>query len=453
MASSAVARGGGARLRTGIAASLGGVLTLVVLLTPAPHVGIHNLAARVAVETSATLIAGLVAVLLYGRYRRTQRLRDLLLVYAIAMVGITALVSVAKPGLAPVVGLGCAVLILAAALVSPYRVLPVARPSREVARVAIALAAVSLLVMLPDGVLPGVVDIGRRTDGTPAPTLDSQPLLLAVQLAGLASYVIAAFVSTREARRTGDDLVAWLGAASAIGAWAWINCLRLPTENIEWLALGDLLRLGFLVMLLIGAVRQIQEHWGAQVVAAAHDERRRMARDLHDGVVQELGYIRSTAMRQRGSHQGFASEVVAAADRALGEARRSIDALAEHPNEDLAATLRRAAADVSQRYDLTVHLSLAPHVPVLAAQGEALVRIMREAVSNAARHAASDGVWINLTAGELTVRDEGQGFEPATDARPGSFGLTGMKERAASVGAVVKITSILGTGTTVMTTW
>jgi signal transduction histidine kinase len=57
-----------------------------------------------------------------------------------------------------------------------------------------------------------------------------------------------------------------------------------------------------------------------------------------------------------------------------------------------------------------------------------------------------------LTNGELTVRDNGHGFEATTVARPGSFGLTSMRERATSVGAVVEITSSLE-GTKVMATW
>jgi signal transduction histidine kinase len=145
-------------------------------------------------------------------------------------------------------------------------------------------------------------------------------------------------------------------------------------------------------------------------------------------------------------------EIVACADRALGEARQSIDALTEDRNEDLAATLERAAKEVGQRYGVVVHLSLAIDVTYTPAQRAALVRIMREAVSNAARHGAPDAVWVELTNGEMTVRDDGHGFEASASARPGSFGLTSMRERATSVGAVVEITSSLE-GTKVMATW
>jgi signal transduction histidine kinase len=210
---------------------------------------------------------------------------------------------------------------------------------------------------------------------------------------------------------------------------------------------------GLVAFLLYGRYCRTRDYWVAEAAAAALNERRRMARDLHDGVVQELGYIRSRALCQRGPHEEFALEMVACADRALGEARRSLAALTEHRDEDLSSTLERAAMEVGERYGVVVHLSLAIEVPYTPAQREALVRIMREAVSNAARHGAPEAVWVSLKHGELTVWDDGHGFETTAEARPGSFGLTSMRERAMSVGAVVEVTSSLGEGTQVMATW
>jgi signal transduction histidine kinase len=219
------------------------------------------------------------------------------------------------------------------------------------------------------------------------------------------------------------------------------------------LAANATLIFGLMAFLLYGRYCRTRDYWVAEAAAAALNERRRLARDLHDGVIQELGYIRSRALCQRGPQEEFALEMAACADRALGEARRSIDALTEHRDEDLSATLKRAAMEVGERYGVVVHLSLAIDVPFTPAQREALVRIMREAVSNAARLGAPKAVWVSLTNGELTVWDDGHGFETTVGARPGSFGLTSMRERATSVGATVEITSSLGEGTKVMATW
>jgi signal transduction histidine kinase len=260
-----------------------------------------------------------------------------------------------------------------------------------------------------------------------------------------------------------------LGGRPGRGAWVAVGVGGLATAVVQLvprlhlgyhnvganvaLEANTTLIVGLVAFLLYGRYCRTRDYWVAEAAAAALNERRRLARDLHDGVIQELGYIRSRALCQRGPHEEFALEIAACADRALGEARRSIDALTEHRDEDLSATLERAAMEVGQRYGVVVHLSLAIDVPFTPAQREALVRIMREAVSNAARHGAPKAVWVSLTNGELTVRDDGHGFETTVETRPGSFGLTSMRERATSVGAVVKVTSSLGEGTKVMATW
>jgi signal transduction histidine kinase len=439
--------------------------TAVVQLVPELRLGYRNVGAHVALEATATVICGLVSLLLYGRYRRTQRLRELLLVYALGLLCLTALVFVARPGgignatasqgavwVALVTRLVAGLLLVSAAVMSPARIYRATHPARDVLGLAGLFAAIGMLVLVIGWRFPGLLDVSAWIQDSTLPTLVDQPLFLSVQLIGLLCYALAALVFTREASRGGDELLGWFGAAAALATWARINFFLSPTLYTEWLSLGDLLRLGFLVLLFVGALREIRDHWLTEATAAALNERRRLARDLHDGVVQELGYIRSRALCQRGPQEEFALEIVACADRALGEARQSIDALTEERDEDLAATLGRAATEIGRRYGVVVHLSLAIDVTFTPAQRAALVRIMREAVSNAARHGAPHAVWVNLANGEMTVRDDGHGFEATASARPGSFGLTSMRERATSVGASVEITSSLE-GTKVMATW
>ena len=118
------------------------------------------------------------------------------------------------------------------------------------------------------------------------------------------------------AARTDDDLLGWIGAAAALGAFARVAYLLFPSLYTEWLYAGDVLRLGMYLMLLVGCVREIRQYWRAQTVLAVAGERRRLARELHDGVVQELGFIRSQALRTPNS-----GDIASAADRALDEAR------------------------------------------------------------------------------------------------------------------------------------
>jgi signal transduction histidine kinase len=434
-----------------VVASLAGLATLIVICAPALRVGYREPGGRIVLETTATLIGGLVAVLLYGRYQRSRLVRELLLVHAMAVLSMTSLVLAAGSGFRDATGFATnpvpvartvgAVLIFSAALISPTRARRAARPAHDLTGVAAVVATVSLISLLLGGRAPGLLVAGGAAS-------------LAVQVATLGCYLIAAPAFIRTAARDGDDLVGWFGAAAVIGAAAQINYLVSQVRYPDGLVLADLLRLTFFVLLFASAIREVQRHWSAQAAAAAHSERRRLARDLHDGVVQELGYIRSRAARAHASQAGpFAQEILAAAERALDEARRSIDALTSCPSEALSVTLQREAVEVSGRYDLTTHVDVAPYVSVTPARRDALVRIVREAISNAARHGAPRGVVVKAADGELTVRDDGRGFDPAASRHHSSFGLVSMSERAASVGAVVQITSAPGCGTTVRVTW
>jgi signal transduction histidine kinase len=138
--------------------------------------------------------------------------------------------------------------------------------------------------------------------------------------------------------------------------------------------------------------------------------------------------------------------------RALDEARRAISALAAPPDEGLASALRRAANEVGDRYDVPVELTLDETVVVEPALREDLVRIAREAVTNAARHSKSPAISVALVSGCLEVADRGKGFDPAR-GRPGGFGLTSMRERAEAIDAAVHIESCAGRGTKVRVTW
>ncbi len=449
--------------RTLLSITVGSAATAIVLLGPALRLGYRDPGTRIALETAAAMIAGLVGLLLYGRYRRDHRVRDLLLVYAMALLGVTAFLLAVRPGLlgdeqtralgvwlAPVARVLGAGLILAAAMLPEIRVQPHSRRPLAVIPVAVAACAVPFLLAALDWRAPGLVEV---TTGTGDLLLQSHPTVITFEVITLPCYALAGLIFTYEASRDGDDLLGWFGAAAAVGALSRANYLMAPTQYTEWISVGDVLRLGFFMLLLVGALREIQAYWAAQAVAAAESERRRLARDLHDGVVQELGYIRSRASSSRPSGEGMAADILAATDRAVDEARRAVDALTADPGEDLADALRRTAGEVGDRYDVAMHVSLEPVETGSDSQRDALVRITREALLNAARHGHPDGIWVALTSAGLTIRDDGKGFDPEGRLRRGAFGLIGMQERAASVGAKLHIASSPGCGTTVRITW
>ena len=81
------------------------------------------------------------------------------------------------------------------------------------------------------------------------------------------------------------------------------------------------------------------------------------------------------------------------------------------------------------------------------------LRVGQEAIHNVKKHACARHLVVQLEYGPaeiaLIVRDDGQGFETSLEPPPGHYGLTGMRERAATIGGVLEVTSELGFGTTV----
>ena len=441
------------------AAGAGIVLTVAVLLLPWMRFAYRSPGGHLVLETTASLVAALVALLVYGRYRRSGALADLFLLCGMSLLSLTALFLVALPAVpgqdsgpvtsswaALVVRVVAGGLILGAALVPPDRLHRTLRPSRAVALLVIGFLLVAVAALVLAARLPELVAVSALPEASGRPHLAGHPVVIAAQGVNLVCYAVAAVLFTRRAWLTGDDMLSWFGAACVLGAWARVHYLLFPSLYTEWLYTGDLLRLGFYALLLVGAVREILEFWSVQTAVAVGGERRRLARDLHDGVVQELGWIKSELAR--GGHPALS----AATDRALVEARRALSALTEAPDEPLASRVRRAAGELGDRYDVAVVLALDESVSLPEVHHEHLVRILREAMINSARHAESRSITVTLVDGRLTVEDNGAGFDPA-HGRPDGFGLTSMRERADAIGAALKISSIGGLGTCVEVVW
>jgi signal transduction histidine kinase len=268
-------------------------------------------------------------------------------------------------------------------------------------------------------------------------------------------YGLAAVAFTRRAARTGDPLHAWLGPACAFGAFARINYFLFPSIYSEWVYTGDMLRAMFYLLLLVGAGYEVRTYWAAQAEAAVFEERRRVARDLHDGAVQEIGYVRSLAAGRARDGDRDAERIVAAAERALAEMRGALTALTARLDEPLAETVRRAACEVADRYDVPVELDADGSVPATQPEREAVVRIVREAVGNAVRHGKATHVQVELAGSprrRLVVRDDGVGFDPATAGDHG-FGLVSMRDRAEGIGGRLTVDSAPGRGAVVEVTW
>ena len=420
--------------------------------------------AHVVIETSAGLIALLVSFIVLGRFLQTGRLVDLVLAAALAVLGTTNLFFSAIPSAAgadygawstwvPLTGrlLG-ALGIGASAFVGDIRI---RRPSAAVAPVAAScLAALTTIAVVFAFLAPS---LPRGIDPALSPTSDDHPLavgnpaLLTIEVVLMLVFAVAAIGFYRRAVREQDPLMGWFAVASVLGAFCNLNYFLFPSLYSEWLYSGDYLRIAFWLVLLGGAANQIQRYQTGLANTAALEERRRLARELHDGLAQELAFIATQTRwlsRRIGDAKGV-DQLVVAAERALDESRSAISALTRPLDEPLDAAVAQAAEEVAGRVGVRLKLSLEEGIEAPAATREALVRIVREAVSNTARHGQAKMVTIELAGGDgirLRVGDDGIGFDPHTRDGPG-FGLTSMEERTRALGGELRVISAVGSGT------
>lgn len=452
---------------TALAWAVGLVTTALILGTPYLVFGYRRPDLHLVLDSVDACIAFLSAFLLYGRFLRRRRLQDLLLAQGLFLLGVAGLglslvlahltdlrpltVEAWLPLSLRVVG---ALLIAAAALVGD-RVTPPGWARWAHVFPWVVTAALTGLAWLLRDALPPALDRNPPPSAM-RPVLEGHPALIAAQVLTAGCFVVASLRFTRQATLRHDELVRWLGPAFALAAFARINYVLFPSMYSGWLYTGDLLRTGCYAVLLIGAAREIGQYWSAQSRVAVLEDRRRLARELHDGVVQELGYIRVESFGIERDH-GLRERILGACDRAMDEARGAIEALGRAGDEPLGFVLHRAARQVAERYGGRVAVDLDDAVDASPEQRHALVRITREAVSNAIRHGGADSVRIRLTrtqdVRQLVVEDDGKGFDDDMVSGDGGYGLVSMRDRATGLPGSFEITSAPGQGTTVAVTW
>jgi signal transduction histidine kinase len=186
---------------------------------------------------------------------------------------------------------------------------------------------------------------------------------------------------------------------------------------------------------------------------AVADDRRRIARDLHDGLAQELAFISLESQRLAERGEPVAGDLAEAADRALREVRTAIELLAEPAERPLHEAVAETAAQLTDRSSATLDVDVDPRVHLVRERRDSLLRILREAICNGLRHGGATKIAVKLSRDpelRLCVTDNGTGFDP--DALPGksdSFGLVSMSERAHALGGKLRLRSEPGGGTNV----
>lgn len=193
----------------------------------------------------------------------------------------------------------------------------------------------------------------------------------------------------------------------------------------------------------------------------ADEERTRIARDLHDRIGQSLAYLafeldRIVKADDRGDAVGPALDRLRADMRGvIGEVRDTLYDLRTDVSEhsDLPATLQEYVERVGGRSQLDLRLDVKAEVRLPLRQEREVFRIAQEALTNVERHSDADRClvrwWCRESGGLLEVRDDGRGFAAGKDGRLDSYGLLGMRERAASIGAALDVDTVEGVGTTI----
>jgi signal transduction histidine kinase len=194
----------------------------------------------------------------------------------------------------------------------------------------------------------------------------------------------------------------------------------------------------------------------ARLVVAADHERRRIERDLHDGAQQQLLALLARVELARGELLGGSASLeqeLAVVAEGLRTVHRDLRELARgvYPavltDRGLAEAVRSAVERVPGVVDLAVSRSVENARFAPSVEGAAYFLVL-EGLTNAARHAGPGPVAVALDRHgdriEVTVRDEGPGFDPAM----GTGGLTGLRDRLAAVGGTLEVDSRAGSGTT-----
>jgi signal transduction histidine kinase len=192
--------------------------------------------------------------------------------------------------------------------------------------------------------------------------------------------------------------------------------------------------------------------------AAREDERQRLARNLHDELGALLTSAKLDAARLRSRLTGVSpdalaplAQLVATLDACIALGRSIVEDLRPSTLAQLGlvTSLQILAADFAERAGLVFDCRLEP--VALGADTELTVyRLVQEATTNIGKHAQARRVWLVMAARdgsvELTVRDDGVGFDPAATARPG-HGLIGMRHRVEAAGGTLVVESAPGRGT------
>ncbi len=251
----------------------------------------------------------------------------------------------------------------------------------------------------------------------------------------------------------------WRGFAFAAVSAGVVIARATLVESSSWFIWKSYIELGFALGLAMRGSRLLvlKERETAEVLArhAAAEERRRIARDVHDAIAHSLSVIMLQLNGARALVAHDPDEANEALDEAITEGRRSLDEIRrvvgllgptcahETPGPGVAASIWELIASY-RRAGLDTRLDL--HIPArdqgLAADHSetwsVVYRIVQESLANAVKHAPGSSAQVAIVAahGELSVRITNALGAPGDASGPGGHGVQGMRERVEQLGGV-----------------
>lgn len=237
--------------------------------------------------------------------------------------------------------------------------------------------------------------------------------------------------------------------------------------DFRWITLGPLILLVAISTLMLGLLNaqvrrgsRERERLLQTAIDASDAERRRIARDLHDGVVQDLAgsaFALSGAARDPSTSPATAQVLVSVSGSMRDSLKQMRSLLAEiHPPELHGRGLETALEDlIAPAANAGIHASVSVSGVQDASDPEvALVwRVAQEAVRNATRHSGASTLAVTVRGDEqqllLEVVDDGVGFDTSAPSEPDRFGLRGLRSLVRDVGGELDVRSAVGEGTSV----
>jgi signal transduction histidine kinase len=440
---------------------------------PAALVNHRAPVANAILDTSVAIIGTMVAFLVVGRFRRSERVGDLMIVSAILLLSWVHTIIDTLPN-----------------LVVPHLISHTLSTRTEFwgSNVTRVLAAGYLFLAtlpcfeqkhlkrtwwksLPMFVVPAIIGLTGMTLLIFMVPVNSEGLLHglplhetlapSLQIGGAVMLFVACLRLAEESGRNSDAFMGWIGTGGIFAGFAMISSALFTSHGSDWLQPSDVLRGAAVITWAWGAAAEIRYYWATVADAAKVEARRSVALDLHDGIAQELALLTTylTAPPEVRLTSEWHRQAQATAERALAETRRTITTLADNIPRPIETDLLRTA-DFASGIGVDVNIEVGASSTAFfadSARREAIVRIVREAVSNAVRHghAASVDILISEAEGSplLRVSDDGLGFDPDAVVDSGHYGLISMRERAEVIGASLAVQSKPGEGTTVEVLW